>query len=215
MERQDGEALRAERQLLESRRGAGLLSEPEERVDHHVADVMDALARDPFPQQVLDGGRLRGEAVVGQRVGHDAVDLFGHAAVEAAQPGLDVGQGQRHLVGDEAGGDRRRDVTHHHHEIRAGVGQHRGQAHHDLGGLGDDRAGVDPEVDVGPRDLELGEEPPGHAVVVVLARVNEPRPELRMVPHLGQQGRGLHEVRARADHERHVDERRHDCASRA
>src|SRR5437867_5153810 len=35
---------------------------------------------------VLDGGRLRGEAVVGQRVGHDAVDLFGHAAVEAAQP---------------------------------------------------------------------------------------------------------------------------------
>ena len=73
----------------------------DEGVDHRVADEVDALGRDSLCAQVV--ARLVGvdEQVVAELVGDDPVDLLGHRAIEAPQPGLDVGHGTPSLAADE------------------------------------------------------------------------------------------------------------------
>src|SRR4029079_5200431 len=69
-------------------------------VDHDVADEVDAFPRHACGQQVLVGiGRWRPQ-YVGDRVGHEAVDLLGHAPVAAAQPGFEVNHGYAELRAD-------------------------------------------------------------------------------------------------------------------
>jgi hypothetical protein len=63
----------------------------QQRVDHHVAGEAHAFRiGDAFAQQVGQRAALGGVEAVGDLVGEHAVDLFGHAAVVAAQAGLDV-----------------------------------------------------------------------------------------------------------------------------
>ncbi len=61
-----------------------------QRVDHQVADEMHPVGRDALACEVVVGAALGRVEQVGDLVGQDAVDLLRHAAVEAAQPGLDV-----------------------------------------------------------------------------------------------------------------------------
>ena len=64
--------------------------EAQEGVDHDVADVEDVLLRDALVAEVLQPGGLADEEVIGDVVGEESVDLFGHRSIKAAQPGLDV-----------------------------------------------------------------------------------------------------------------------------
>ena len=59
------------------------------------------------------------EEEVRDLVGEDAVDLLRHGAVEAAQPGLDMGDRDAELRRDERGGQRRVDVAGHEARGRA------------------------------------------------------------------------------------------------
>ena len=56
---------------------------------HHIANQMDAV-RKTFPRQVFYCGLAGAEQQTRQMVGHDAIDLFGHAAGKAPQTGLYV-----------------------------------------------------------------------------------------------------------------------------
>jgi len=56
----------------------------------HIADHEDAAPGPAFFQKVLDGVLFGNEQIVGEGVGEDAVDLLGHSAVKATEPGLDV-----------------------------------------------------------------------------------------------------------------------------
>jgi hypothetical protein len=58
-------------------------------------------------------------------VSDDAVDLFGHRAVERAQPGLDMRDRQPVLGGDQRRGKRRVRVAVHEDGIGCGVAQDR------------------------------------------------------------------------------------------
>ena len=91
--------------------------QPEECVDHRVADEVDALGLDAFPAQVLDRIVRVGEQEVGELVRDDAVDLLRHRAVEAPQARLDVRVGDAELDEDERRRERRVDVARHEREV--------------------------------------------------------------------------------------------------
>ena len=83
----------------------------QQRVDHHVADQLDPVGRRALGEQVVDRVGGRGEEQIGERVGHEPVDLLGHRPVTAAQPRLDVGDRHAELGRTSGAGDRRVDVA--------------------------------------------------------------------------------------------------------
>ncbi len=90
-----------------------------QRVDHDVADDVDAPRENALAQEVLATGGLGHEQPVGDRVGQHAVDLFGHAAVARAQARFDVRHAHAELRGRERGGERRVHVADHDQGVRA------------------------------------------------------------------------------------------------
>ena len=94
----------------------GARAEGEQRVDHDVADEVDASRRRPprargsrSPLRSLTNSQSR------DRVGHDAVDLLRHGPIEAAQPGFDVRDRDSELRRDERGRHRRVHVADDEH----------------------------------------------------------------------------------------------------
>src|SRR5690348_3183074 len=63
-------------------------------VDHDIAYKVDPLRTYSFSNEIFARGAFCSEEKIGDRIGDDAVDLFRHTAVAAAQPRLDVGYGQ-------------------------------------------------------------------------------------------------------------------------
>ena len=106
-----------------------------QRIDHHIADKVDFLRGNAFLQQVgvaIPGGR---EKQVGKLVGEQAVDLFGHAAVTAAQSGLYMGYRDA-LFGTHQGASQGRvDIANHADPIGLPVLDNRLEGQHDPGGL--------------------------------------------------------------------------------
>ena len=74
----------------------------EQRIDHHVADELDARRVDAFAREIRRGVALGRVKQVGELVGEDAIDLLGHVAVEASQAGFDV-RDRRALLGSRPG----------------------------------------------------------------------------------------------------------------
>ena len=62
-----------------------------ERIDHDVADEKDGLAGAPLFEEMADGVFFGDEKKVGEGIGEDAVDFFGHGAIETAEAGFYVG----------------------------------------------------------------------------------------------------------------------------
>ena len=91
--------------------GSTSIEQPEEAVDHRVADQLHAVAGDPLGGQVLDRVRGGAEQQVGDAVGEDAVHLLGHLPVARAQARLDVGDGDAQLGRGERRGQGRVDVA--------------------------------------------------------------------------------------------------------
>lgn len=174
-----------------------LLELVEEVVDHHVPDEVDALLGMSLAAQVLHAARLGAEEVVADGVGDDAVDLLRHGHVATSQARLDVGDGDAELLGHDRAGERGVHVAHHHDEVGPVLHAHPLEGHHDARSLLRVRAAANAQVVVRLRDAELLKEDLAHAVVVVLAGVDELGLELVLV--LGQfthDGGDLHEVGA-------------------
>jgi hypothetical protein len=78
---------------------------------------------------------LGGEQQIRDRVGENAVHLFGHRAIERAQAGLDVREAQVHLRGDERTGEGRVDVASDDDDVGAVFHPQVFEGDHDGGGL--------------------------------------------------------------------------------
>ena len=89
---------------------AGAALAAPQRVDHRVADVVDAPGADALGLEVGLALRAVREEQVGELVGEDAVDLLRHAPVARSQARLDVRDRDPHLGGGERAGERRVDV---------------------------------------------------------------------------------------------------------
>jgi hypothetical protein len=172
------------------REGARL--EQQRDVHHHVADEVDT-AGHVLALEVLHRRLGRAQQHVGKVVGHDAVELLRHRAVERAHPGLDVRDRDVRLRGGEAAGERRVRVAVDEHEIRALSLQQRAEGSQHARGLLGVGPAVDAELALGARHAELLDEHGAELVVVVLAGVDEQL--LVLGPEQARHGGGLDELR--------------------
>src|SRR5436309_733787 len=194
MQRQDRVALSVEWQPVEDGRGLPARLERQQRVDHDIADEMDLRGRDALPKKVDPGVFLGDEEQIRDGVREQAVDFFRHRPVEAAEPRLDVDEREAELDGGDGGGQGGVHVADAEYECGPYPGQQRLQTLHDLRSLDGVGARSDTEVVVRCRDLQLGEEPRRHRVVVVLTGVNERRDDRRMAQHFPDEWTHLHEI---------------------
>ena len=146
----------------------------------------------------------RFSTVVGRReeprrevVGDDAVDLLGHATVEAPEPGLHVGDGDAGLRPDQRTGESGVRVAVHEDGVRPCGVDHPLERKEHPPDLLDPAPAADPQAVVGRAQVELREEGPRERRVPVLARVDEDHVVARAERR--RQGRGLDELRTRAD----------------
>jgi len=179
---------------------AALLAVGEQRIDHHVAAEVHPLRWNAFALQVGERAAFGRVQAIGELVGDDAIDLFGHLAVIAAQAGFDMRHRNAFLRCDQRAGHRRIDVAHHQHARRPMAVERRLEPPHHFGGLCGVAARADIEIDVRARQAEVGEKPAAHVLVIVLAGVHEQRRHARPVRRQRTQDRRhLHEIRSRAD----------------
>ena len=127
-------------------------------------------------------------------VGDDPVRLLRHRAVEAPQPGFDVGDRDSQLRRAERRAEGRVDVARDDHQVGALGAQHRLEPLQHARDLLRVASRPDPQQVVGLRHAELLEEDLGHQPVVVLAGVDD---------RGGPVGKALPQ---RRDHRRHLDQ---------
>src|SRR5712692_10737017 len=201
MEGEDTEALPA-RSVLQCQlfTDSGLLGDRQkvaQGIDHHVADHENAAAGPTFFEEVLDGVFCRNQEIVGKCVGQDAVDLFGHRTVKAAESGLDVSYADTELRRGERNGDSGIDIAYHENQVRLAFDQNRLNTLQNFGGLRGVRARANFEIDVRGGDAHLAKENVGQLLVIVLAGVNEDGLDFRVALHLMHERRNFRKVGAR------------------
>src|SRR5471032_2532202 len=89
----------------------------EQRVDHDIADELDAALVDAFLEQIGLSVGLGGEEQIGQLVGQHAVNFLRHAAVAAAQPGLNMDHGHAALARYQSASERGVNVANDKHDM--------------------------------------------------------------------------------------------------
>ena len=173
---------------------------PAQRIDHHIADEIDALREHALRQQVA--GRIPGrdEQQIGQPISHDAVDLLGHGPIAAAQPRFHVPDAQAELCRDQSGRQRGIHVAVDEDDVGTQLHEQWLKPLHHRRRLRRVRAGSDPEVVVGRWDPQLVEEPGRHFRIVVLAGVHDEVFEVGASGQLSLYRRQLHEVGPSAHH---------------
>ncbi len=139
-----------------------------EAVDHDVAHEVYLVLVHAFVAQVADAAVLAHEEVVRHHVGDDAVDLFGHGVVEAAQAGLHMRYGYAHLGGHQGGGQGGVHIAGHDHQVGLLGQQHLFELQHDAGRLLGMAAPADAQVKVGTRQAQVFKKDLRHAVVEML-----------------------------------------------
>lgn len=144
----------------------------EDRVIHDVAHAMHA-ALDAFVVEIFVGGFSGREKEQRDVVGEDAIDFLGHAAIEGAETGFDMGDGNVEFYGGEGSGESGIGVAIDEDEIGLVLREDLLDGFEHFAGLGAVGAGTDAEIVIGRGDLQLFEENAGHVVVVMLARVDE------------------------------------------
>ena len=152
-----------------------------------------------FLEKMLHPVFFGDEKIVGDGVGEDAVDLFGHSTVKTAKARFDVSDANAKLHGGERNRDRGIDVADNEDEVGLALQKNGLDAFQDLGGLRSVGAGADFEVYMGRGDAHLAEENVGEFFVVVLAGVNEDGLNLRVTLHFVHERGDLRKVGAGAD----------------
>ena len=175
---------------------------------------VNPLGRDPLAQQIVVGVRRGGEAQRRELVRQQPVELLGHGPVTAPESRLEVRDRNVPLRRRERRGQRRVHVPHHQHQVRRlclEMGLKRGHHRCRLRGVA---PRADPQVDVRLTDPESLQEHRGHALVVVLAGMDQDTAESASSIQCAQHRSHLHEVGART-HDVHDGERAgHDFRKR-
>lgn len=125
-----------------------LLSDPPvilQCIDHHVPDKVHP-SRDPLVREVPHGGACRAEEEVGDVIGRNPVDLFGHTPIEAPEARLHVGDRGVEFGSREGTGQGGVRVAEDNHHVRLLFEQHLLDAGKDLAGLLPVRTGSHPEM---------------------------------------------------------------------
>ncbi len=135
-------------EAAEQLRALGALALEHQLVDHGVAGDVDAIAGDAFAEQQAARTLGRREQPVGEMVGQDAIDLLGHGAIVAAQPGFDVTDRNPQLVRGQGAGEHRVGVAFDQHDVGPPLAQDRLHAEHDASDLVRLSARTDFEIDV-------------------------------------------------------------------
>ena len=188
-------------QPLQHIRRLNAVFEGHQRIDHGVAGEVDALRCDTFGEQVFRTAGLRHQKSLGDAVGKDPVDLFGHTAVTAAQATFQVDQVDAAFVGGERCGQGAIHITHDHHGVGLLLLHDLFQAQHDVGHLGVGCAWLNAEPVIGYQ-TELLEENGAHAVVEVLTGMHELHLPVTPLCSHGLHARDLDEIGPRAyDHQ--------------
>ncbi len=107
--------------------------------------------------------------------------------VEAPETGFHVRHWYAQLGGGEGRGQGRVEIAEHKDQIGTHFLHNRLYPLDDLGDLSRARSLVDPQIEVGLADMQLGEELVRHGLAVVWPGVNEDRPYLRLALHFGDQ----------------------------
>ena len=140
--------------------------------------VMVSLSNHGIPPNALGGEVVHSDLAGAEKQGgklvrHDPVDLFGHAAVEAAQARLHVGDGDVEFGRGKRAGQRGVGVAVDQNPVGFFVDEDFLDSGEHLSCLRAVRPGTDGQVVFGLRNFEFPEKDSGHAVVVVLAGVDE------------------------------------------
>src|SRR6267143_245271 len=114
MQGQDAEAAPAsavlQTELISNSRLLGDGQEMAQRIDHYVANQKDALTGAAFLEKMLHTVLFGDEKIVGDGVGEDAVDFFGHGTVKTAKARFDVCDANAEFHGGERDRDRGIDI---------------------------------------------------------------------------------------------------------
>jgi hypothetical protein len=203
MESENAEASPADA-ILEAEIGAdsGFLGHGQEMakgIDHDVADKMDGFARAAFFEELNDSIFFGDEEIVGDGIGEDAVDFFGHGAIETAETGFDVSDGNAEFYRGKGDGDGGIDVADDEYKVGLAFEENGFDTPQDFGGLRSVGAGADFEIDMGGGDAHLAEENVGKLFVVVLTRMDEDGVDFGMAVHFAHERRDFGEIGAGAD----------------
>lgn len=142
------------------------------------------------------------------RIGHEPIDLFGHAPVSAAQAGFEVNDRYPHLCRDQRACSRRIHIADDDRPVRSGVPADILVGHHHAGGLHGMRAAADLQMVVRVWQAQITEEGIGHVRVVVLTRMHDPSGHPAFSGERMIKRRDLHEIRSRSSYEMHFSRHR-------
>jgi hypothetical protein len=172
--------------------GAG--QKTDESINHYVADAVNLRGVDAFANKIFIAVGRGSEQQVGELVGEQTINFFGHAAVAGAQAGFDVADADRELGTDESGGDGGVDVTIDEDEIGPEFEQDWFERNHHRRGLLRMRAGANAKVAIGLRHFQLLKKYIGHGGIVVLAGVDQSLADAGVRGQSAQHGGGFHEI---------------------
>ena len=189
-------------------RKPGVRQHADQRVDHDVADQVNAAGGNAFARKVPVSVFGGSEQQIGDLIGEHAIDLLRHAAVQRAQSGFHVSHGDAEFGAHQRGGDGRIHVAIDHDQRRLRLRYDGLEVADDGGGLLRMRARAGLQVEVGHGHRQLLEEDVGHVDVVMLSGVNQDLAHEGISGKGANEGRRLHEVGPRAydvtDRDRHT-----------
>ena len=145
----------------------GLRHHPE-RIDHDVADEIDLFVWDTLAAKVFVGIGRRCPEDIRNSVGDEAIDLFRHRPVAAAQPGLKVHDRYSCLRSHNCTRRCRVDVAYDDYHVWLLVSDDPFEGDHHASRLLGVRTAADAEVKVRIRQVKIAEESIRHVGVVVL-----------------------------------------------
>ena len=173
---------------------------PVERIDHHIADEMNAAFVDSFLPQIVVGEAVSREQKVADDIGAKPVDLLRHSEIARAKARFDMGDADAELLGGYGAGQSGIDVANDDDEVGLLAEANLLEGGHDLARLHGVAGGADLEVDVRAGKAKLPEKHAVHALVIMLPGVHEELGEtLRVFAERGDERRHLHEIGPRPD----------------
>lgn len=208
MKRGHGVGIALEFVVLKSFRSFDVRAQHLQRVDHDVAHQLNPRPIDSFAHEVLVGIHRGGLEVVEDAVGDFAVDLLGHAHIEAPDARRKVCDGDSELLGGYRASHGGVHVSYHHGQVRPVIETYFFILDHGpADGLG---MSITPysQVNIRLGYAQVGKKGVAHVRVVVLSGVDDDRLEFRVFPHLMVQRCNFHKIRPRGGDEMYF----HGCS---
>lgn len=168
-----------------------------QNIGHDVADN-DCAVGQAFVGEVRECDLRRCEEQIGSMIRENAIVLLRHPAIERAQSGLKMRDGEVEFDGAQGRGNRRIGVAIDEHPVRLVLFEDRIQGRKHRPGLNTVAAGADPEMNVSSGNTEILEKDIRKHGVIMLARVHNDVLDVRLGCRFRDRGE-FNELGARTD----------------